>query len=77
MNTKQLRHGSANAGLAIDLEVDIQSSLGCVPAQGLGLVSNTFLFRDEKAERIGIYSQRVLKPSPNSEPSARGAKISG
>jgi len=31
--------------------------------QGGGLVSNTFIFMDENAERIGIYSQRVLKPN--------------
>jgi len=58
----------------IDLAIDIQSNLGSTPVQGLGLVSNTFLFRDEKTERIGIYSQRVLKPSPNSGPSANDAK---
>jgi len=31
---------------------------------------------NENAERIRIYSQRVLKPSPNSEPSASGVKVS-
>jgi len=58
--------------LFIDLAIDIQSSLGRTPAQGLGFVSNTFIFRDENAERIGIYSQRVLKQNSTSEPSPRG-----
>jgi len=53
----------------IDLAIDIQPSLGRTPAQRLGFVSNTFIFMDENAERIGIYSQRVLKQNPTSEPS--------
>jgi len=59
------------------MAIDIRSRFGCIPAQGLDLVSNTFIFMDENAERIGIYSQRVLKPSPNPEPSASDVKISG
>jgi len=58
--------------ITIDLAIDIQSSLGR-PAQGLGFVSNTFILMDENAERIGIYSQRVLKQNPIPEPSSRGA----
>jgi len=56
----------------IGLAIDIQSSLELAPIQGVGLVSNTFIFRDENVERIGIYSQRVLKPNPHLESSASG-----
>jgi len=63
--------------LVIAPEIDIQSSLGFARVQSLGWVSNTFIFTDENVERIGIYSQHVLKPSPNSELLASGAEISG
>jgi len=59
--------------MIIDLAIDIQLSLGRPPAQGLGFVSNTCIFMDENAERIGIYLQRVLKQNPSPEPSSRGA----
>jgi len=51
----------------IDLAIDIQPNLGATPAQGVGFVSNTFIFMDEYVERIGIYSQRVLKQNPHPE----------
>jgi len=57
--SRLFRRGKTTSNIA--LAIDIQSSLGRTPAQGLGFVSNTFIFKDENAERIGIYSQRVLK----------------
>jgi len=59
----------------IDLVIDIQTSTcdctASAKAQGLSFVSNTFIFMDENAERIGTYSQRVLKQ--NSTPELGGA----